>query len=166
MTELVKRAKNGDKEAFTNLVISYQSELFKIARAKINNVEDINDVIQETMLIAFDNVGRLKDETKFKAWIIKILINECNRFYKSKKIVQMPIEEYTEGKLDNVDDKIIYEKVLSYLKPDERIIILLHYVSGYTSKEIAEILSKNENTIKTKIKRIKEKLYEKFEGGV
>lgn len=166
MIEHVKRAKNGDKEAFTELIILYQNELFKIARAKINNIEDINDIIQETMLIAFNNIKKLKDESKFKAWIIKILINECNRFYKTKKVIQIPIEEIETGKNDDTDTNLTYESVLSSLKPDERIIILLHYVSGYTSKEIGEILGKNDNTIKTRLKRIKEKLNKEFEGGV
>lgn len=166
MIEHVKRAKNGDKEAFTELVILYQAELYKIARAKINNIEDINDIIQETMLIAFNNIRKLKDESKFKAWIIKILINECNRFYKHKKIIQIPIEEIETGKQDDTDTNLTYESVLRVLKPDERIILLLHYVSGYTSKEIGEILGKNDNTIKTQLKRIKEKLNKKFEGGV
>ena len=113
MIELVKRAKNGDKEAFTNLVISYQSELFKIARAKINNVEDINDVIQETMLIAFDNVGKLKDETnkRISEVVIDALFrdNIYNVWLNIKEILR-----YNEGLSDS--EKVLDETKVNFYK--------------------------------------------------
>ena len=81
MEKLIERAKKGDKSAFTELIISMQDELYKIARMRLSNEEDIDDVIQETMISAFYGTKRLKYPHYFKSWIIKILINKCNALY-------------------------------------------------------------------------------------
>lgn len=85
MEELVERAKNEDSEAFTNLILNIERDLYCIARSKINNENDIDDIIQETMIIAFLNIKKLKNNSFFKTWVIRILINNCNKFYKRKK---------------------------------------------------------------------------------
>ena len=84
MEELVEKAKKEDKQAFTNLILSIQRDLYCIAKSKIENENDIDDIIQETMIIAFLNIKKLKNNKFFKTWIIKILINNCNKFYKRK----------------------------------------------------------------------------------
>ena len=78
MDELVKRAQQGDKEAFTELILLLKADLYKIAKTRIKNDEDIYDAIQETMIVAFKSIKKLKKIESFKPWIIKILINTCN----------------------------------------------------------------------------------------
>ena len=56
MEELVEKAKKEDKQAFTNLILSIQRDLYCIAKSKIRNENDIDDIIQETMIIAFLNI--------------------------------------------------------------------------------------------------------------
>ena len=56
MDELVKRAQQGDKEAFTELILLLKADLYKIAKTRIKNDEDIYDAIQETMIIAFKSI--------------------------------------------------------------------------------------------------------------
>ena len=57
MEELIEKAKKGDKEAFTNLVLRNQGKLYKIAKTRLKNEADIEDVIQETMLILYTNMA-------------------------------------------------------------------------------------------------------------
>ena len=83
--ELVEKAKNGDCEAFNKLILNIQKEIYCITKSKIDNENDIEDIIQETMLKAFLHIKKLKDNSLFKTWIIRILINDCNNFYKRKK---------------------------------------------------------------------------------
>ena len=85
MEDLVEEAKNGNNVAFTELVLQNQNELYKIAKMRLANDDDVNDAIQETMLMAFKSIKKLRENKYFKTWFIKILINECNKIYKKRK---------------------------------------------------------------------------------
>ena len=61
--ELVEKAKNGDSDAFTNLILNIEKDLYCIAKSKINDENDIDDIIQETMMIAFFNIKKFYQQT-------------------------------------------------------------------------------------------------------
>lgn len=85
MEELIKEAKEGNKEAFTELICEIRHDLYKIARVRLSCNDDIEDAVQETTIEAFKSIKNLKEINSFKKWIIKILINRCNRIYKRKR---------------------------------------------------------------------------------
>ena len=166
MEELIEKAKNGDKEAFTDLILENQIKLYKIAKARLKNETDIEDVVQETMLILYTKLSKLKDNTKFEIWLYKILINQCNKKYRKNKISFFPLETIENKKTysseEKIEDKLDYEKILNMFSNKDKIILLLYYSNGYTTKQIAQILNKNENTIKTKLRRMKQKIKENY----
>ena len=84
MEELIIRSKNGDEKAFTKLILSIKNDLYRIGKTRLNDDNDINDAIQETMINAYKHLKKLKDNSNFKSWVIRILINECNKIYKKK----------------------------------------------------------------------------------
>ena len=81
--ELVKLAKNGDKDAYTKLILLIKEDMFKVARARLNNEDDIHDAVQNTIINAYVNITKLRNNQYFKTWVTRILINECNRIYKN-----------------------------------------------------------------------------------
>jgi len=86
MEELVIKAKNGDSNAFTELIYIIRLDLYKIARTRLSCQDDIDDAVQEAFVEAFYSLHKLKEVKYFKTWIIKILINKCNKIYlKNKK---------------------------------------------------------------------------------
>ena len=93
MEDLVYEARNGNDEAFSELMMSISDDLYKIARIRINNEEDINDAIQETMISVYKSLNKLDDYKKFKFWVIKILVNKCNRIYRKKSKSEKSLEE-------------------------------------------------------------------------
>ena len=162
MEKLIEKAKKGDKSAFTELIISMQDELYKIARMRLSNEEDIDDIIQETMISAFYGIKHLKYPQYFKTWIIKILINKCNELYKKKSecyyddnFINNSIVDFKENNIESNIDFYILIKDLDYL---ERYILILHYEMGYSCKDISKMLNIKENTLKTKISRSKIKI--------
>lgn len=169
MEELIMQAQKGDKEAFNNLIELILPKMYRIARAKLREEADIEDAIQETMVKAYLKLNKLKDKTKFEFWITKILVNECMNIYRKQKVVHIEYDDISASvnvEYDgNLDNKILYSKMMNLLEPEDRIIMVLYYANGYTTKQISEIINTNENTIKGRIKRAKEKLREKMEGG-
>ena len=164
MEELIEKAKNGDKEAFTKIIININCELYKIAKTRITNEQDIEDAIQETMIEAFKSIRKLKDTKKFKKWIIKILINKCNRIYRKKYKKDVSIDDYNLDKYiitnnyKNIEADLNFYSLLKELKYEERIIIILYYMENYTVKEIRKILGMKENTINTNLFRARQKI--------
>ena len=170
MNEMIEEAKNGNKIAFTNLILEKKSTLYKIAKSRLRNTADIDDAIQNTMINAYLNLKKLKNNDRFDVWITRILINECNAVYRKNKVVCISYEEIEDYQVssnpDSTDSKIEYDKIMNFLEYNQRIFIVLYYGAGYTTKQMSEILNMNENTIKTNLRRIKEKLQNEFKGGM
>lgn len=138
-----------------------QSELYKIAKTRLYNEDDINEAVQETMIEAYKGIKKLKHNQYFKTWIIKILINKCNKQYRKNKKENISYEQNNfenQIKENEIQTDIDFYIIISKLEYVERIIVTLYYLERYTTKEIAKILNKNENTIKTKLSRAKKKL--------
>lgn len=174
MEELINRSKNGDEKAFTELILSMQNDLYKIAKTRLSDDSDIGDAIQETMIKSYNHLKRLKDNCKFKSWIIKILINECNSIYQKKnkknkiinKIETHKLLNNTEDAIQSSNSKIDFDILINCLNYEEKIIITLFYNNKYTCSEISKILNINVNTVKSKITRTKEKIRKYYKGGV
>ncbi len=167
MEKLVKAAMNGDKEAFAQIIESLKIDLYKIAKVRLKDEEDILDAIQDTIVSSYKSIKKLTNPEKFKKWIIKILINKCNNIYLQRKEKSIPFDEVSENLIQNENDynNLEMEDVLKCLTEEEKMIITLYYLEDYKSKEISWILDMNENTVKTKISRAKLKLKQKLEGG-
>ena len=172
MEELVEKAKKGDKQAFTSLIISLQDELYKIAKIRLKNDDDIYDAIQETIITAFNSIKKLKQTQYFKTWLIRILINKSNYIHreKSKRVIvafeDIDMIEYTEtSNIEQVEVKLNFNYICSKLKYEDRVIIILYYMEKFTDKEIGRILNLKENTVKTKRTRAKKKIKSILESG-
>lgn len=172
MEELVEKSKKGDNQAFSELIISMENELYKIARTRLRNEEDIKEAVQETIIKTYSSLKKLRNSKFFKTWIIRILINECNSVYTKNK--KNNFEEYNERtvnieatnelktKIDDLDFFILIDN-LNYT---ERIVLTLFYLEEFSTKEIAKILKEPEATIRTRLSRSRNKLKKVIEGGV
>ena len=167
MEELVEKAKNNDKLAFSKLIKSIEKELYLTAKTRLKNEDDMEDAIQETVFKCYKNIKMLRDNSLFKAWAIKILINECNNIYrrKNKNIIsyeEKEMENYISA--DNDDEKMEFELLIQDLSYEEKIILTLYYYSRYTIREISKIAKVNQNTIKGKMARARKKIKRLYEN--
>lgn len=173
MEELIEKVLNGDDESFNSLMNLVLEELYNIARIKLHNDEDVKDVIQETMINAYNNLHTLKHKEYFRTWIVKILYNQCKKVYKSKnkqinilnKIQDVKAKSSIEVSVEKVDKDIDFKILISELNDDEKIVMKLYYKYKYQVAEIADILNENVNTIKSRLLRAKGKIANKIEGG-
>ena len=164
----IYKAKSGDKEAFSHIIQKYERTLYAVARARVSNENDVNDVVQETVINMYLNISKLKDISKFNAWMIKILINNCNKYYlnSSKDKNNISYEELSEEHLkDNTIDEMSFNDIISFLDEDEKTIISLYYLNEYTTREISQMLNINESTLRSRISSIRGKIKKTLERG-
>ena len=149
-----------DEKEYENLV----NYLTNFARRKLSNEEDINDVVQETLLKICANWNTIRNPKYAKTWATRILINECNNMYaaKSKKIDLLEkLQSVAESEEVYYEADIDFSKseLLKILNKDERVVVTLFYNNNYKIQEISEILDMKENTVKSHLCRARKKLY-------
>lgn len=162
MENLIKEAKKGDEDAFFKLIEINKISLYKAGRAILNNDEDVADAIQETIISAYRNIKSLKDDSYFKTWLTKILINKCKDIiHKNKETVKL--DDYVEeGYIQDFLSEFEIEDMLNDLSKEQKLVVSLYYISQFNTREISEILKEPEGTIKSRISRAKVKLRESF----
>jgi RNA polymerase sigma-70 factor (ECF subfamily) len=145
------------------MINKYSNMVYRLAVARTRRKEDAEDVFQEVFLRLSKKMPEFENETHEKAWLIRVTINVAKNLLTSgwfKHTVRLEEEIKFE---DNACAEVYYE-VLS-LPQKYRTVIHLFYYERLTIKEISGILKLNENTVKTRLSRAKEKLKSKLEGG-
>lgn len=156
-TLLVKRAKEQDMEAFVQLIEKYKTSLYKVAKSYLGREEDVADAMQDTVLSAYEHIQELKHASYFKTWLTRILINHCTNILRQQKRC-MVSEKLLENACSIAEDDREFYELISELPEDYRMIFLLYYGEEFHTKEIAQILELNENTVKSRLRRGREKL--------
>ena len=160
--DLVKKTKEGDAQAYEELIKIYEGDLSRIARSYLKNEEDIKDAVQLTFATAYFNINQLKDNKKFKNWIGTILINRCKKLNKTiakRQEVSADEDEYKNlYVIDNAEEKINFENLIKGLSEREKEIFQMQYEEHMTTKEISKKLNMKENTIKSILSRGRLKL--------
>lgn len=165
--KLVWRAKRGDVDAFAQLYAGIYEDMYRFALYTLRNASDAEDAVSDAVTDAFASVKKLRSEEAFKSWIFRILSNKCKdklREYAGKN--ETGIEDTEEIACDSgpeMTECIQVRKLFFELADEERLIISLHQFAGYTSREIAEILHMNENTVRSKESRALKKMEQQLQ---
>ena len=155
---MVSQAKKGDKDAFLSLIDENRLSIYRVARGILNNKEDIEDALQNTIIKSYEKIGTLKKDEFFKTWIIRILINECNLILRrNKKTIFLDKLENEESYSDDYGN-IELTSVVNSLSEDLRITTVLYYFEDVSTKEISEMLNIAEGTVRSRLARAREKL--------
>jgi RNA polymerase sigma-70 factor (ECF subfamily) len=163
MNMLIRKARRRDKAAFQQLMEAQGKAMYKVAKAILKNDEDVADAMQETALACWEKIDTLKKERFFQTWLMRILINNCNAIYRQRlKVIpdeSLPEESIVDHGYANVE----WEYFLNSLEEKYRIIIILYYVQGFKTKEIAEILEINENTVRGRLVTARRKVADQYQ---
>ncbi len=161
--ELVKSARQGDQRRFAQLYDALSLYMYKYAMYSLGNHYDAEDVVSETFMDAFRGLHTLRDESAFKPWIMKILSVKIKRKikeYTEQRDISELSEEIGFGP-DPSDDLAEHSSVMEALKtltPQERQIVVLSVIYGYTTKEVAQMLGHPQGTVSSKLHRSLAKL--------
>ena len=171
--DLIVKASNGDKEAFSELYYSCYKDLYKFALYTLGNEEDAADVVSDTFVEIWKGIGKLRDSSSFNAWTFRILSTRCKKEIGNiiKKRATYNLDDLMETPSDeagNIEDDIIEStnlaSALSKIDGEERMILILSVLHGYTTKEIAQMIKKPHGTVSSKLHRTYAKLREMLGG--
>ena len=163
MSDLEKAIK-GDKEAFSRIIIQNKEAMYKTAIVILRNEEDAYDAIQDALIKMYRNINNLQNVDAFKSWSRKIIVNSCyDIIQKNQKIININsklIDTYEETREDiyECEDEVV--KLLDKIEPDLRLTAILYYYNDLTVKEISQIIKIPEGTVKSRLSRAREKLYQ------
>lgn len=142
--------------------------MYRVAKTLLYNDADCADALQETIVKAFSKIHTLKVDAFAKTWLTRILINECYSIMRrEKKTVSLEAYSREETMAEARDYSDLYEAI-SHLPEETRLSVTLHYMEGYSIKEIAELQDTTESAVKNRLlrarARIKSELEEEAEG--
>jgi RNA polymerase sigma-70 factor (ECF subfamily) len=175
-SRLIERAKARDEAAFRELVEKYQSKVFSIIYGILRNQNDAEDIAQQVFTKIYFSIQNFDSRSSLLTWIYKITTNECYDYLRKKRVRKLVYEsdvseddtrmmENSEANADRaqgIDDQLaqreLVTKLLEKVNPEERNLILLKEVEGLSVQELADMTGLNENTIKVKLFRARQKL--------
>lgn len=150
------------KDAFISEVIGLRDTLYRVSYGLLPNAYDQDDAVQETVKIALLKWQTLREPGALKAWLTRILINECYAILRRKRR-ETPYEEIHVELPPDGDREVIAH--LMQLEAKHRLPIILNYMEGYTTREIAQMMRIPESTVKSRLKRGRELLRTSMEEG-
>ena len=163
--KLIQKAKRRNPDAFTELMNFYMKDMYRTAVAILMNDEDAADAIQETILTCWEQLNSLRDNRLFKTWMTRILINKCYNI-RNKRLESVDISEHEDLTVYEEKSNLEIKEILQQLDEKYRVVLMLYYSDGYSTKEIAAILHIPVSTVQTRLSRGREQLgrYFKEEG--
>ena len=166
-TEIVARARSGDRAAHAEIYAALGGPVFTLARRMLASKALAEDVLQETFVEVICNIERFRGEADIGTWIKRIAINKCLMHVRSSWVsrrapeMDEPVGEHRSGL---VDDQMALERALDRVPHVARAVVWLHDVEGYTHAEIGRLMGRTTSFSKSQLARAHERLRELLEG--
>jgi len=175
---LIEQCRQGDAQAFTQLVATHERMVFNLAARLLNDNEEAKDLSQEVFLQVYKTINRFEGRSSLKTWIYRIVVNQCHnrqRWWRRRKKDQgRPIEDLTAGEeaqlsasrpesgpfedLARREQARRLQAALEAISFDQRSVLVLREVEGLSCEEIAVALAMPIGTVKSRLARGREAL--------
>lgn len=183
--ELIRRAQRGERDALEQLVISQKQYIYSIAMTIFHNTDDAEDLTQTAFIRLFRSIHQYNGDSKFTTWLYRLVINlgrDELRSRRRKVPIINPIatdddeldpvtlirdtnnERDPQASLEHNETRRILEEALAQLDDQYRLTLTMLYFDDMKYADIADILEIPLNTVKSHIRRGKERLREILEG--
>ena len=169
---LVLNCQQRDESAFRELVNRWEPHLYYYLRRTIKNENAVWDILQETWLAVFQGIRKLENPLKFPAWLYQITHNKAvNWLRKENKYIQITNEQMADYSENNAaiptgkEHAELVHNLLGKLKLAHREVLTLHFLEGFSIREMTKILEVSEGTVKSRLHYAKHKLYEALKGA-
>ena len=169
--KLVRRILAGETDLYRVLVERYRKEFGRYAAAMLNgDSDDAADALQEAFIRAFDSLAYCKDPDKFKAWLFRIVSNQCHnvrrrrRDHLSLERVEDPAHNLADHDLERKEIGAAVGDALDKLSAEQREAFVMKHVDGRSYAEMAELMGVGEDALKMRVHRAREELKKHLKG--
>ncbi len=167
--ELVARCLNGDESAFARIADQYGNLLLRTAYLLVQDEEAAKDVVQDSLLLAWKNMNKLREPTFLRAWLLKIVVNQAislkrqwarkaallrEQFAQTSIADSIQSADFVRG---SIEDRLDVEQAIVRLPLNQRAVLVLFYYHRMTMPEIASMLGVAENTLRKRLQAALEK---------
>ena len=168
--DIIRRASDGDADAFEQVYRAHCRFVYNVAWRVLGSREDAEEATQEVFVAIYRKLGSFSFESSLRTWIYRITVNTALNFAKKRSRYTDRNIPYEDGRHDsaapNAADEVIEKEnreqlvdaMLSALNPDQRACLVLRVMQDLSYEDIARTLNININTVRTRIKRAREKL--------
>jgi len=178
--ELVRLCQNGTATAFEELVRRHQQRVFALVGGILRRPQDVEDVAQQVFLKAYLGIRRFDQRAAFSTWLYKIAVNECWDYLRKKKVrplvYEADLSEEQVSQLDGIvsadrppespsrraEARQTIERILDTLPEQDRQLLILKEMEGFSVQELAEMLDLNVNTVKVRLFRARGRIMQAF----
>jgi len=178
--ELVRQAQGGAEHAFEELVRRHQQRVFALVGSILRKQEDVEDIAQQVFLKVYLSIKKFDQRAAFSTWLYKITVNECWDYLRKKKVrplvYESDLSEEQVSRLDGIisadrmalgpGDRLevrnLLEQMLDKLPEQDRQLLVLKEIEGFSVQELAEILNLNVNTVKVRLFRARGRIVEAY----
>ena len=168
--DILRKASDGDLKSFKTVYTATADFVYNVAFRIVNNREDAQEVTQEVFLNIYRKLKSFRFEASFKTWVYRVTtnyaINFARKTAKSRnrmtacedRLVSGTVLSDIQEKIDKEQNNKIIETLLNTLNPEQRACVVLRNIEGLSYQEIAQTLKININTVRSRLKRAREKL--------
>ncbi len=170
--DILTKASQGDLKAFEEIYQALSGFVYNVAYRVIGNKEDAQEATQEIFMIVYQKLKDFRFESSFKTWVYRITVNHSinmsKRISKTRNVtttfdesINPPaVEAEVNLIIDKNHNEAMVNSLLNDLNEDQRACVVLREIEGLSYEEIAQSLNVNINTVRTRLKRAREKLLE------
>ncbi len=167
--ELVARCLAGDERAFAMIADQYGNLLLRTAYLLVQDEEAAKDIVQDSLVLAWRNMAKLREPAFLRAWLLKIVVNQSVSLKRQwARKAALLREQFTQTSIDDaiqsadfargcLEDRLDVEREIALLPVNQRVVLILFYYHRMTMPEIANILGVAENTLRKRLQAALEK---------
>jgi RNA polymerase sigma-70 factor (ECF subfamily) len=172
---LVRRVQARDELAFREIVDRYQNKVYSIIYGILRNHNDAEDIAQQVFAKVYFSISNFDFRSSLLTWIYKITVNECYDYLRKKRVRKLVYEsDFTEDDAHKMESGVAVDKapandealarrdlvlkLLEKVSKEDRDLMMLKEVEGHSVEELSQMTGMNENTIKVKLFRARQKL--------
>ncbi|MEW5950489.1 MAG: sigma-70 family RNA polymerase sigma factor [Elusimicrobiota bacterium] len=168
-SEIIRKIKSGEKQLFEKIILKHQDFIFKAVYSLVKTEAQAQDLTQEVLLKAYENIEKFEEKAKLSSWLYRIAYNLSVNWLEREKDKESQFPENAgeifeetadlqDAAFEKAETTALIMKSFENLEEKHRIILKLRYLEDKSYQEIAYILNMPINTVKIKILRAKKAL--------
>lgn len=177
--QLIERCRQGDRQAFDELVRRYEKQAYNLAYRLTGNYDDASDVVVEAFVRVFQGLHTFRGDSQFRTWLHRVVVNTFLDMRKRSRgrpnlsleeqieldgdLFERQVEDHSPGPQELVEQEEVeqaLQQAIAQLSPERRILIVLYHFENLSYEEIAQMLNLPVGTVKSRLNRARSALRE------